>query len=271
MMNRREWLKMLSMASAAFAAGCCSFGAGERKLRLGCQMWSVDDLWKKDLPGSLAKMRAMGYEGVQSMAFWKWNRDELAKLLDDNGLAIVDMPIHLEHVNAQNLNSSIEFCQRFGVDFLFLPYLQNGKRVDTDWKGYVDDIVAAAERLRPHGIRLGFHNHQHEFKRKINGISMMEELFSRPELDFELDVGHAKLAGEDPVALLARLGGRVPSIHAKPGGGLSVGGEGDANDWPAILAACRRAGTNWAVVECETRRNTFEDIDASSRYLKPMI
>ena len=60
----------------------------------------------------------------------------------------------------------------------------------------------------------------------------------------------------------------MPSIHAKPGGGDSVGGIGDANDWPAIFEAAAAAGTRWAIVECETRRNTYADVEASAAFLK---
>ena len=97
------------------------------------------------------------------------------------------------------------------------------------------------------------------------------DLIAGAGFDFELDVGHVKLAGDDPAGFLANLPGRVPSIHAKPGGGLSVGGEGDDNDWPAILAAASRVGCEWAVVECEERRNTFEDVERSLKFLKARL
>ena len=81
-------------------------------------------------------------------------------------------------------------------------------------------------------------------------------------------MGHVKLAGGCPVAWLEKLPGRVPSIHAKPGGGNSVGGAGDANDWKAIFSAAAASGTKWAIVECETRRNTFADVEASMNFLR---
>ena len=80
-----------------------------------------------------------------------------------------------------------------------------------------------------------------------------------------------KLAGDDPEAWLKRTAGRVPSIHAKPGGGNSVGGAGDRNDWRAIVAEAAASGTKWAIVECEERRNTFEDVETSIQYLKELI
>ena len=258
----------LAAAAGAFAAGCATCG-GARHLRLACQMWSVNEIWKKDPAGALAKMRALGYEGVQSMAFWQWNRGELHKLLDDHGMALVDMPIHLSHVTPDKINSTVEFCEEFGVDFVFVPHFR--AKVDDDWRRLADGMVEAARRLAPRGIKMGFHNHQTEFRTKLGGRSVMDLFFSRPELAFELDVGHATLAGENAVAVLERIRGRVPSIHAKPGGGLSCGGEGDGNDWAGILSACRAMGTRWAVVECESRRDTYEDIAASSKFLMPRI
>ena len=90
-------------------------------------------------------------------------------------------------------------------------------------------------------------------------------------MDFELDVGHVKLAGGDPVKWLQRLAGRVPSIHAKPGGGRAVGDADDRNDWGMILPEAAASGVKWAIVECETRRDTFDDVTESANYLKGIL
>lgn len=268
--SRRDFMATLAAAAGAFAAGCATCG-GARAPRLACQMWSVNEIWKKDPDGALAKMRALGYEGVQSMAFWGWDRAKLKALLDRHGLALVDMPVNLSHVAPDKLASTVEFCQAFGVDFVFVPYFGDKRKSKDAWRKLADDLAEAARRLAPHGIKMGFHNHQVEFTAKYDGVSPMEMLFDRPELSFELDVGHATLAGEDAVAVLKRIWGRVPSIHAKPGGGRACGGAGDRNDWAGILAACRAMGTRWAVVECETRRDTFADVEASARFLAARI
>lgn len=268
-MKRRDFLTALGAAAGAFATGCATVGDTRAHLRLACQMWSVNEIWKKDPAGTLAKMRDLGYEGIQSMAFWKWDRKELRKLLDDSGMVLVDMPIFLSHVDDKNFNSTVEFCKQFGVDFVFVP--SHGGKTKEDWMKFADGMQRTAQKLREHGIKMGFHNHQVEFKQKYDGVSPMHMFFERPELQFELDVGHATLAGENSVETLKRIWGRVPSIHAKPGGGNSCGGEGDRNDWAGIIDACRGMGTRWAVVECEERRDRFDDIDASAKFLASRI
>ena len=133
----------------------------------------------------------------------------------------------------------------------------------------LDELVALGEKFKAYGIRVGYHNHQHELREHFDGKTPLEYLYDAG-LAMELDVGHVKLAGGCPVAWLKKLAGRVPSIHAKPGGGNSVGGEGDANDWKAIFSAAAASGTKWAIVECETRRNTFEDVEKSMTFLKEL-
>ena len=36
----------------------------------------------------------------------------------------------------------------------------------------------------------------------------------------------------------------------------------------AVAIPAAASGTKWAIVECETRRNTFADVEASAAYLK---
>lgn len=268
MLNRREWLKMGAAAvGAAVATGCASWGRGGKGVRLACQLWSVNDIWKKDPDDALARLRAMGYEGVQSMAFWQWDRAKLHALLDRHGMVLTDMPIYLSHVAPEKLDSTLSFCREFGVDFLFVPH--DGAKTKEQWAKLGDGMAEAARRLAAHGIKIGFHNHRVEFESKFDGVSPMDMFFAHPELSFELDVGHATLAGENVGEILKKkVWGRVPSIHAKPGGGKSCGCAEDKNDWTAILSLCAAMGTKWAVVECEERRNTYEDVAASMAFLK---
>ena len=266
--SRRGFVGMLAAAAGAFAAGCTTC-AGGRKLRLAVQMWSVEKLWKKDLPGAFAKLRAMGYEGVQSLAFLDQDRGVLERALKDNGLVVVDMPFRRAMMAPGKIDSYLEFCDQFGVKFVYDPW-EPCKTAD-EWKRVADELAELGCRLAARGMRVGYHNHRHELETKYpDGLTPMDILADRG-LPFELDVGHVKLGGGDPVAWLKRLAGRVPSIHAKPGGGNATGCAEDANDWSAILPAARAAGAEWAVVECETRRDTFEDVDASAKYLLPRI
>ena len=268
-MNRREFLKTSAFASLAAALGGCRTldggGFAVNGIRIGVQMWSVNDLWKKDPTGAFRRLKALGYDGVQSFGFLAMDWNELEKMLDGEGLRVVDMPFYMKNLAPGKFEQFVDFCQRFRVDFAYEPWSKQA--TGADWRRHAEELAALKERFGKYGIRVGYHNHQHELREHHDGKTPLEYLYDAG-LDMELDVGHVKLAGGDPLAWLAKLGGRVPSIHAKPGGGNSVGGSGDANDWQAIFAAAAKAGTRWAVVECETRRNTYEDVESSADFLR---
>jgi len=265
-MTRRDFLREASMFALLAAGGCKLFdrGVAVNGIKIGVQMWSVNDLWKKDPAGAFRRLRTMGYEGVQSFGFYAMDWNELEKMLDGEGLRIVDMPFYMKTLQ-EGESKFLDFCARFGIDFAFEPW--NKYETGAQWREHAAELVKVAERFAKRGIRVGYHNHQHEIKDRFDGKSPADYL-ADAGLAFELDVGHVKLAGGDPVAWLNRLNGRVPSIHAKPGGGDSIGGTGDQNDWSAIFNAAAAAGAQWAVVECETRRDTYADVEASMNYLK---
>ena len=269
-MNRREFLKTSAFASFAAAfGGCRSFlgtdGMTVGGIRIGVQMWSVDKLWKSDPVAAFRRLKALGYDGVQSFGFYAMDWKELGKMLDGEGLRIVDMPFYMKNVKPGEFEKFADFCQTFDIGFVYEPWSKYA--TGAEWKRHAGELAALKEKFGKYGIRVGYHNHQHEVKDRYDGKSPLEYL-EEAGLDMELDVGHVKLAGGDPLAWLGKLKGRVPSIHAKPGGGNSVGGPGDANDWPAIFAAAAAAGTEWAVVECETRRDTYEDVELTAAFLK---
>lgn len=241
-------------------------GLSVNGIRIGVQMWSVSELWKQDPAGAFRRLKELGYDGVQSIGFYSMDWDELEKMLDGEGLQIVDMPFFPKFFDDGDAKF-LDFCKRFGVDFIFDPF-EERKTLD-EWRELVATLSDIAGRFAGHGIRVGYHNHQHEIRLQFDGTRPIDILFDAG-LAFELDVGHVKLAADDPVAWLGRLQGRVPSIHAKPGGGNAIGGEGDANDWKAIFETAAASGTKWAVVECETRRDTYRDVEDSMDYLKSM-
>jgi hypothetical protein len=95
-MKRREFIRMGALAAFGTAAGCRTASTGGSMavngVRIGVQMWSINDIWKDDPATAFRRLKAMGYDGVQSLNFFQMNHDELAKMLDDTGLVIVDMP-----------------------------------------------------------------------------------------------------------------------------------------------------------------------------------
>ena len=112
-----------------------------------------------------------------------------------------------------------------------------------------------ADKLKPEGLRTGFHCHPGEFK-KIGDSTVWDIFFTRAkkEVIMQCDLGHMGSAGVDPVAYLTKYPGRASTVHVKPSaknkrGGL-VGDSDDTLNWPEIFKACETVGgTEWYIVE----------------------
>ena len=150
MKTRREFLKLGSLAALA---GCATTPCdGEKPLavngiRIGVQMWSINDLWKKNPADALRCLKALGYDGVQSFGFLAMNHDELEKMLGDNGLKVVDMPFYMKTVAPGSFGKFLEFCQRFKIDFVYEPYTKLS--TGAEWRRHSDELMEVREVRHP--------------------------------------------------------------------------------------------------------------------------
>ena len=246
-------------------------------MKLACQMWCVKDFWSDNADKVAAfaeifpKIKAMGYDGVQCGAFIRVDPDRLEKVLKDNGLVIVDQPISFDDVeDAAKLPQTVAFCKRFGVDFLYIPW--HDAKTAADWRAFCRRLDAAEAKLKPHGIRVGYHQHIHELEKKVDGEYPWDILTGADGARLEMDIGPVLDAGRVPADEILKMKGRLPGgIHSKPVGASAVGAPGEKQDWPKIVAVADKAGVKWLVVECEKRKDTFDDIAASARYLRPLV
>ena len=251
--------------------------AARPALRLGCQLWGVKDLWfgKPDKLAAFAeifpKVRAMGYEGVQCGAFTGVDADGLDRLLKANGLVVVDQPVSFEDIEDDaKLQKTVAYCKRFGVDFVYIPWHE--AKTAGGWREFCRRLDAAESKLKPYGIKVGYHHHIHELSEKLDGEYPWDILTAADGARLEMDIGPVLEAGRVPAEEIAKMRGRLPGgIHAKPVGATAAGAPGERQDWPKIVAAAGRAGVKWLVVECEQRKDTYEDIAASARHLQPLV
>jgi sugar phosphate isomerase/epimerase len=140
-----------------------------------------------------------------------------------------------------------------------------------EWKKRAEEFNVIAETLKPENMRVGYHSHQHDFK-KFDGVSSWE-IFGRatsPDVILQLDTSNAADGGADPLAELKKFPGRTRSIHIKAwgGGSESVIGE-DKLPWKEIFAWCEsQGGTEWFVLEHESQKNPIDTITRSYAALK---
>jgi sugar phosphate isomerase/epimerase len=151
---------------------------------------------------------------VEFAGFFGASAAEVVEWLRENNLKISGTHTGLKEL-MENLEETIAFHQAIGNPRIIVPY------AELDGQAKIDELVermnALALRLESEGIRLGYHNHAHEFKVNPDGSVAFEQLLYRTTLDLEIDTFWAYAAGVDPVLTLERLKDRVPVIHIKDG------------------------------------------------------
>lgn len=218
-MNRREFL--VGSLAAAGLAGCGVFRGNGRIKPVAVQLWNLNKVFWDDPARYLAELKAAGYDGVE-FAGWAKRGDkdtpaaEVRRLLSDSGLVGAGA-----HVNGKanwvgdGLMRMLDYCAEVGVESCTLPwYMTQGK---AGWDEFVDFMGNAADEGARRGIRIGFHNHYHEFEQKIGDEFVWDYVFrnASPNLMQQVDTAQAIKTGVDPLALLKRYPTRNWYVHIK--------------------------------------------------------
>ena len=81
----------------------------------------------------------------------------------------------------------------------------------------LEDKKKIEERSEKEGIKLGYHNHSHEFIPNEDGSMIYDTLRAETSLWLELDTFWAYKGGQDPVQLMEDLKDRLFFVHLKDG------------------------------------------------------
>ena len=269
-MNRRSFLKAGAAALAGLALNARA-NTPARRIKTGVQLWSVRKLCDQDFPGTLKALRAMGYEGVQCGGFFGRTAKELNTLFKDHGLAAAGMQMQADRIiKPENLAASVEFARELGAPYLFVPHF-DAKTAD-GWKRFAEQMSVAAQAFKAAGIRLGYHNHQHEFRDRFDGVCKWDILYQNASQDVcqQLDLGHCMLAGESPAFWLKKYPNRNPAVHVKAASKTTGVIGADNVDWETAFAACEADITEWYVVEAEVRPDTLDDVRGCLTHMKKL-
>ncbi len=275
--SRRDFIRAgaAGVAAAPLLAQAGMLIPGKRKPQVGVQMYSIREYCKKDLPGALSSIKAMGYAGVEFAGYYGKSAKELRQMLDDNGLLACGTHTGMGTLAPDKIQETMEFNKVIGNKYLMVPHIGRPKTED-ECKKIAADLSAAAETAKGAAMYVGYHNHQHEFKDKYPGGKCMWELIydnASPLVCQQMDVGHVVAAGEDPVFWLKKYPNRHRTLHAKevyPGPGiLGQVPEGVKGvDWDPLFAAAEQDVLEWYIVESEADPNTLDKIRGAIEFLK---
>ena len=243
--SRRSFLALTAVTPVAYGA------SKDKHIPIGLELYSVRDELKQDLMGTVRSVAEMGYEDVEFYSpYFDWTLQyakQVRKLLDDLGIRCLSTHNDAHAFDPDNLSRAIELNQTIGSKFIVMASAGIVPGLD-GWKQVANRLNQAADKLKPLGLRTGFHNHDTEFK-VIDGQRPIELLAANTDKDvaLQLDVGTCMEAGYDPVAWIDKNPGRIRSMHCKdwspdPAKGYTVlFGEGVA-PWKKIFEAAEKTG-----------------------------
>ena len=225
---------------------------------IGLQLFTVRDFMARDVFGTLERVAALGFEGVEFAGLFDQDPAKVRARVEALGLRVAAAHYGIDRLAAAFDECVNEACT-LGAPILVVPYLTEEHRTLEGYRLAAAQMVTAAERLAYHGLRLAYHHHAFEFDplgpdSAQRGIDVIVEA-PADSLLLEIDVYWCRHGGTDPVRFLARHLSRTPLLHLKDmkdakSRAFAEIGTGII-DFPAILrlAASSNAAVEWLLVE----------------------
>jgi len=255
--TRRDILKLGGTAAASAFIFPALAGAAWKRLPIGTQLWCVRKQLATDIPGTLTALSAIGYEGVELENAFGRPGAEWRKHLDAAKLKACGFHHTLSELQGDKLAATIEFNQAIGNRNLIIRSLAPEVYKSADLlKQTADAVNEAAVKVRPHKLRVGYHNHSADFNR-IDGEYWWNLFADRTTKDviLQLDTGNASvLTSVSLVDLIRRNAGRTVTMHVKPFSKANPNAYlgADELDWPGIMTAVESVGgLEWYIIEYE--------------------
>ena len=195
-------------------------------MKVGLQMYSVNDSMGKDPVGTMERVAQMGYKYWEICQLYRFptkynygmcmSADEAKKLIARLGVHPVASHLSMtELYDDRKLIEYLDFQAAIGsyspgnADIFFRDH-EEAKRKS-------ENLNRVGKMCRERGLKLHFHNHSQEFQ-KFDGKYILDTIaeYTDPELvDFEMDAYWCGRAGADPIEMMHRYPGRYKYLHVK--------------------------------------------------------
>lgn len=238
---------------------------------LALQLYTVRDLLAQDFRGTMEKVAAIGFFGVETAFFETIGISEAAQILKDLDLAVPS--VHCDIPLGDKQEEVLELAAAFKSERL----VWHGWPQDGDY-ATLEGIKRLAERYnkanevtRANGLSFGIHNHWWEYERVEDHYPYQVLLAEMDDsIFFEVDTYWVKTAGLNPADVVAELGARAPLLHLKDGPAekskpMMAAGKG-VMDFSSILQNATEP--DWLILEMdECATDMLEAVEESYHYL----
>jgi sugar phosphate isomerase/epimerase len=247
-MTRREWIG--GMAAVAVLR------AKPLGLPIGCQTYPVRQALNADIPGTLADLKASGFETIEMCSPPGYGRDysawakmsgaEMKRTIEAAGLKCYSCHYSFKELK-ESLDERIAFAKEAGLRQMVLSSFGMPATAKlADWSAAADTLNGIAEKIRKAGMDAGYHNHTFEFQ-QLEGKLIYDELLGRFDpklvgLQFQTAVISV---GYKTADYFEKYPGRFLSMHIADWSSAEKKqvpmGKGEI-DWKRVFADAKKAG-----------------------------
>lgn len=260
-MNRREFIKASSFAGVTILSVPIFLQAARRTKPVGIQLYTLKDVIGKDPKGVLKQLSSFGYQELETYGYSKGQIyglpfAEFGSYVKGLGMKVVSGHYGMDVVRT-DWERAVADAKAIGQKYMVVPWLGDTDRDPGKISAVCAELNKAGEIARKSGIRMGYHNHDFEF-REVNGKILYDQMLAELDPKFvgmELDLYWVIRAGHDPLKYFAKYPGRFEQWHVKdmdkqePGKNTEVGN--GSIDFKAIFAAASQSGMKHFYVEQE--------------------
>jgi len=240
---------------------------------LGLQMYSLQEDFDRDTPGTLDRLKAQGFTDLETSVFTKLPAAELKALLQARGMTCSSHHVRPETLE-KNMDQVIADAKALGAVQVVCPILPHKKPLD---RAQVLKAAANFNRygaaLKAAGLRFAYHNHAGDFmttdEPAVPGETIYDVLIAATEpgvVSFQLDVFWVAWGGAKATDVIEKHGSRICSLHLKD---LARDARPDVADpktarpfmvrlaagrvdIPAVIAAAKAKGVTHFIIEDES-------------------
>ena len=301
-------LKIRSLKFAgAFMASALLFSCGEQKKKDsettegitqdtisepanfgGLALYTLRDAMTEDPKGTLETVATDGYLNIEAAGydnglFYNMTPSDFKSFAEEINLHPVST--HQGSVTLENADEMIADVKAAGFEYFVIPvppmgmFTFDAESMTMGMDGTAEKLAGVlttlGEKCNEAGLKLLYHNHDFEFKKGENGVTLINYLLENtdPELvNFQMDLYWVVKAGADPVAYFEKYPGRFKLWHVKDmddEGRFAPVGKGTI-DFARILAKKEKSGMQYYFVEQDQTFNhtPLEAIKISHKGLK---
>ncbi len=248
--SRRKFIQNASLAimgaSLKPSALWSATNKAVSKNLIGVQLYSVrEDMSKKPLE-TLTALSKMGFEFVEhanyvNRKFYGWEAPEFKKVLDGLGLKMpsghtVMGTKHWDNTKKDFTDAwkrTVEDAAIMGQEYVISPSMDDKLRSTYDGLMLQLDVFnKSGELCKASGMKFGYHNHDFEFKEKLNGTLMYDLILQHTDPNLvvhQLDFGNMYGSGGRAAEWVSKYPGRFQSLHVKDEI-KAENGKGEMND-----------------------------------------